>query len=263
MTREGGTSMTSVRGGNAVDGQALAVNDRELMSVQVKNQLIAYFAEHDVRPGDQILSEPEIVDLFKVGRSTAREAVKLLEHEGLVEVRPGRGRFLTSLAAATVERPITRFESVTEMLRGLGYEAQTMVLAVQEDSPQPAEQEALRLSADDRVVRVTRLRSDQDEPLVFSIATVIRDHIPGPVKHVDWSGSLTDMYTRLGRPLSFSTARLQAVNLPADVRKQYSLEDYDPWLLITETVITAAGEPVLFAQDYHRGDVFAFNVLRR
>jgi GntR family transcriptional regulator len=92
---------------------------------------------------------------------------------------------------------------------------------------------------------------------------VIRDHIPGPVKHLDWSGSLTEIYGRLGRPLAFATARLQAVNLPAEVRKQYSLEDYDPWLLITETVITAAGEPVLFAKDYHRGDVFAFNVLRK
>lgn len=258
--------MTSGRGGPGLGnggGHAPAVHDRELMSVQVKNQLIAYFAEHDVRPGDQILSEPEIVELFKVGRSTAREAVKLLEHEGLVEVRPGRGRFLTSLAAATVERPITRFESVTDMLRGLGYQAQTMVLAVEETTPDAVEQAALRLSDDDRVVRITRLRSDGDEPLVFSIATVIRDHIPGAVKHVDWSGSLTETYTRLGRPLSFSTARLEAVDLPSEVRKQYSLDDYDPWLLITETVITTAGEPVLFAKDYHRGDLFAFNVLRR
>ena len=250
-------------GGHGVVAQDLSVHDRELMSVQVKNQLIAYFAEHDVRPGDQILSEPEIVELFKVGRSTAREAVKLLEHEGLVEVRPGRGRFLTSLAAATVERPITRFESVTEMLRGLGYEAQTMVLGVQEGNPDAAERDALRLSDDDRVVRITRLRSHDEEPLVFSVATVLRDHIPGPAKHMDWSGSLTEIYSRIGRPLSFSTARLQAVNLPAEVCARYSLDGYDPWLLITETVITAAGEPVLYAKDYHRGDLFAFNVLRR
>jgi GntR family transcriptional regulator len=244
-------------------GQGVQGRDRELMSVHVKNQLMDYFRTRDVRPGDQILSEPEIVELFKVGRSTAREAVKLLEHEGMVEVRPGRGRFLTSLAAATVERPITRFESVTEMLRGLGYEPQTLVLSVEEDAPDEAEQQALRLSADDAVVRVTRLRSDRDEPLVFSVSTMSREHIPGPVKHVNWAESLVDTFGQMGRPLAFATARLQAVTLPMELQQKYSLDGYDPWLLITETAITATGEPALYATDYHRGDLFAFNVLRR
>jgi GntR family transcriptional regulator len=236
---------------------------REPMSVQVRDQLIAFFRNNNVRPGDQILSEPEIVETFKVGRSTAREAVKLLEHDGLVEVRPGLGRFLTSLATATVERPITRFESVTDLLAGLGYSAQTLVLSVQEDLPDPVEREALKLDDDEKVVRLVRLRSTGDEPLIFSVDTIIRSHIPGPVKHIDWTGSLTSFLKSQGHTLSFSTARLQAVNLPDDVRTRYSLDGYDPWFLITETAITATGTPVVYAQDYHRGDTFTFNVLRR
>src|SRR3954467_1347579 len=158
--------MTTSLNQSTAGRQTAGVGGRGLMSVQVRDKLIEYFRENDTKPGDQILSEPEIVELFRVGRSTAREAVKLLEHEGLVEVRPGLGRFLTSLATATVDRPVTRFESVSDMLRGLGYEAQTMVLAVEEGNPDAAEQAALKLSDDDRVVRVTRLRSDGDEPLV-------------------------------------------------------------------------------------------------
>ena len=38
----------------------------------------------------------------------ASRALKLLEHVGLAEVRPGLGRNLTSVAAATVDRPTTR-----------------------------------------------------------------------------------------------------------------------------------------------------------
>jgi GntR family transcriptional regulator len=255
--------MTPSHPPHGVDGRTVRPRDRELMSVHVRNELMDYFRKHHVRPGDRILSEPEIVELFGVGRSTAREAVKLLEHDGMVEVRPGRGRFLTSLAAATVERPITRFESVTDMLKGLGYEPLTLVLAADEDRPNDAERRALDLAPDARVVRVTRLRSDGDQPLVLGVTTVVRDHIPGPVQHVDWSESLTKTYRRLGRPLAFSTARLQAVELPDALRTRFSLERFDPWLLITETVLTTTGEPVLYAMDYHRGDLFAFNVLRR
>ena len=80
---------------------------------------------------------------------------------------------------------------------------------------------------------------------------------------MDWSGSVSAFLRDQGYPLSFSAARLQAVNMPADLRRRYSLEGHDPWFLITETAVTASGEPVLYAQDYHRGDTFSFNVLRR
>lgn len=242
---------------------ASRVGGRELMSVQVRDQLIRYFQEKNVQPGDQILSEPEIVDLFHVGRSTAREAVKLLEHEGLVEVRPGLGRFLTSLATAMVDRPVTRFESASNMLEELGYNYRTVVLSVEETQPDAAEQDALKLTPENTVVRVVRLRSQGEEPLVFSIDTLIRDDIPGPLKHIDWSGSITAFISSQGRRPSFSTARLQAVNMPAEFSEKYSLGDFDPWFLITESVITGNGNPVIYAQDYHRGDTFSFNVLRR
>ncbi len=47
------------------------------------------------------------------------------------------------------------------------------------------------------------------------------------------------------------------------VAKKYSLNPREPWLLIAETVVTAAGQRILYAEDYHRGSSFAFNVLRR
>ena len=255
--------MTTSLNQPAAGPQTAPVGGRGLMSVQVRDRLIAHFRENGIKPGDQILSEPEIVELFKVGRSTAREAVKLLEHEGLVEVRPGLGRFLTSLATATVDRPVTRFESVTDLLKSLGYDAQTLVLSVEENQPDAVEREALQLAEGETVVRLIRLRSEAEEPLIFSIDTISRSRIPGPIKYVDWSGSVSTFLRDQGYPLSFSAARLQAVNMPADLKQRYSLEGHDPWFLITETAVTASGEPVLYAQDYHRGDTFSFNVLRR
>lgn len=245
-------------------GTEKVLGQHGLMSVHLRDALIHHFRDEDMRPGDRVPSEPEIVEQFRVGRSTAREALKLLEYEGLVEVRPGLGRFLTSLTAATVDRPITRFESTSEMLRGMGRSPQTLVLSVVEEAPSDAERTALELDGDAaRIVRVTRLRSEGDEPLIFSEDTLVRDHIPGPIKHIDWSGSIAIISRDQGRELSFSTARIQAVNLPEGPAQRYSLGSFDPWLLITETVYSITGEPVLYAKDYHRSDLFSFNVLRR
>jgi GntR family transcriptional regulator len=80
---------------------------------------------------------------------------------------------------------------------------------------------------------------------------------------VNWTGSLNSLLAAQGYPLVSSVARLQAVELPDDVRERYSLAGLGPWLLISETAITTSGRHVLYAEDYHRGDAFAFNVLRR
>jgi GntR family transcriptional regulator len=233
-------------------------------SAQVRDQLIALFEARQTAPGDRVPSEAEIAELCKVGRSTAREALKLLEQDGIVLVERGRGRFLSSLFALHVDRPVTRFESTTSMLETLGYhDAKTLVLSAAEDKPDAAERDALGLADTESVIRLERLRSSGDEPLVYTVETLPRACIPGPVKHVNWAGSLTDLMAAQGYILASSAARIQAQDLPQEAQDTYNLAGLGPWLLITETVVTTAGRPVLRSQGYHRGSLFAFNVLRR
>ncbi len=179
-----------------------------LMPVRLRDTLVEVFRSEGMKPGDRVPSESEIAERFGVGRSTVREALKLLEYEGLVQVNPGLGRFLTSLSVAAVDRPITRFEAQSDMLRGQGRTVGTLVLSVVEEPASDAERAALELSDGSLVVRVTRLRSEGDEPLIFSEDTLVREHIAGPLKHVDWSGSVTALLADQGRSPSCSTARI-------------------------------------------------------
>jgi GntR family transcriptional regulator len=233
------------------------------MSVQLRDRLLELFQSRGLRPGDRLPSEAEIAELFVVGRSTAREALKLLEQEGLVSVTRGSGRFLSSLGTLAVERPITRFESVSTMLEALGIAAKTTVLSVAEVLPTTAEAEALGVAESEPVIRLERLRFNGDDPLIYSIDTVPRRCIDGPIKHLNWTGSLNDLLSAQGFTPVSSAARLRAVDLPQDVQQRYSLSNLGPWLLICETVISNDGSHILYAEDYHRGDMFTFNVLRR
>ncbi|MFE9356288.1 GntR family transcriptional regulator, partial [Streptomyces olivaceoviridis] len=113
------------------------------MSAQVRDRLVELFRSRGLVPGDQLPSEAEIAELCGVGRSTAREALKLLEQEGMVVAERGRGRFMSPLGALKVERPITRFESISSMLEALGYQAHTVVLSVAEQTPGDVVREAL------------------------------------------------------------------------------------------------------------------------
>jgi GntR family transcriptional regulator len=60
-----------------------------------------------------------------------------------------------------------------------------------------------------------------------------------------------------------SAATVSAVMLPTDVVERNDLRDFGPALLITETCFNAAGIPVIYAIDYHRGSHFSFSLARK
>lgn len=217
-----------------------------------------------MQPGDKIPSETELAERFVVSRGTVREALKLLEQDGLIDVQHGLGRFVSASAGLLVDRPVTRFESVTEMLRSRGITAVIRILSAVRGEPSDEERAALHLQPGQEVVRIRRLRRHNQETLVFSINSFSAELLgEEQVDDVDFSGSLVDWLESRGHRLVSSAAQIRAVPRPADLADFREAGDEQPWLLITERCVDANGAPVLFSEDFHRGDIFAFHVLRR
>lgn len=60
--------------------------------VAIKNDI----AGGRLKKGEKIPSEPELMDIYQVGRSTIREAIKTLAISGILRVQQGSGTFVTS-----------------------------------------------------------------------------------------------------------------------------------------------------------------------
>lgn len=58
---------------------------------QIENIIL----EGNLEPGDVLPTERELAQAFGISRGTLREAFRILEREGLIETRPGGGRFLS------------------------------------------------------------------------------------------------------------------------------------------------------------------------
>ncbi|MCM3342124.1 FadR family transcriptional regulator [Paenibacillus sp. MER TA 81-3] len=57
---------------------------------QIENLIL----KGNLAPGDVLPTERELAQAFGISRGTLREAFRILEREGLIETRPGGGRFL-------------------------------------------------------------------------------------------------------------------------------------------------------------------------
>lgn len=62
---------------------------------QTAEDLTSYIIEHDLRPGDRLPPEHELASLLQVGRSTLREAIRMLASRNVLEVRHGAGSFIS------------------------------------------------------------------------------------------------------------------------------------------------------------------------
>ncbi|MCY9660382.1 MULTISPECIES: FadR/GntR family transcriptional regulator [Paenibacillus] len=60
----------------------------------VIEQIEKLILEGNLAPGDVLPTERELAQAFGISRGTLREAFRILEREGLIETRPGGGRFL-------------------------------------------------------------------------------------------------------------------------------------------------------------------------
>jgi GntR family transcriptional repressor for pyruvate dehydrogenase complex len=64
---------------------------------EVVGQLHQLIDAGKLKAGDQLPSERELAETFRVSRSSVREAIKAIENEGLVMTRPGSGTFITAV----------------------------------------------------------------------------------------------------------------------------------------------------------------------
>jgi GntR family transcriptional regulator len=240
-----------------------AARDRRSLAVQVRDRLLRAIHTEEFPSGAQLPGEHELAERLAVGRSTVREALRLLERDGLIDVVRGRGRYVSALARFRAERPVTEFESVTEMLAGLGYEVRNRVLDVDFQPAGSRWRSVFGIGSRDRVAVLERLRMHKDEVLIYSVNVLDARLAPDELDAPEWQGSIIDLLARRGAQVVSSAATIAAVPLPKTARSLVGDAAGQPWLCITETCVTGDGRAVLHATDFHRGDIFAFHVVRK
>ena len=89
----------------------LAPVRRTTLSGEVANRLTEAIRSGELAPGARLPAERELGVQFGVGRTSVREALRMLQATGLVTVRPGDGAFVANVSSAN-DRSFARWESL-------------------------------------------------------------------------------------------------------------------------------------------------------
>ncbi|WP_426230695.1 GntR family transcriptional regulator [Pararhizobium sp. DWP3-4] len=239
------------------------LRDNRTLVIQLRDRIADLIRDEGLLPGGKLPTEAQLTARFKISRPALREALKLLEQDDIIYVEHGRGRFISAMSAVHVDRPITVFESVTDMARQYGYKPHNKVLSISEEMADGTISRQLRLEPGGRVIRIERLRLEGDTPIMYCLDYVPRSIISARLYDIDWGGSLLSLLEQHKQRPRMSAASVTAVMLPDDVVAGNDLRDFGPALLITETCFNTMGVPVVYAIDYHRGSHFTFSLVRK
>ena len=67
---------------------------RELVHAKIADAMMQYIAENHLTDGDKLPPEREMAAYFDTSRNSVREALRVLESNGIVEIRQGSGIFI-------------------------------------------------------------------------------------------------------------------------------------------------------------------------
>ena len=90
----------------ASDDMFSAVSTERLHEVVVR-QIESLVISKQLSAGDAIPPERRLAELLGVSRSVIREAMRILERAGLLEIRPGKGAYVRNPSSLSISRPLS------------------------------------------------------------------------------------------------------------------------------------------------------------
>jgi len=227
--------------------------------IQLIDLLKGKIESEEWKPGDQILSEPELCEAYGVSRTVVRQALRDIELEGLVIRRKGKGTFVA-------EPKIN--ESLAQKLTGFYHDMTdrglmpiTQVLRQQVIPAPKVVAEFLRIPTETPVIELERLRSVNSEPIVLVTSYMPYSLCP-QLATADFSNqSLYDfLENHCGILIAYGQRYIEATLATEAIAELLQIEPGDALLRLESVSFIEDGTPVEYYYAHHRGDRSRFEV---
>jgi GntR family transcriptional regulator len=231
-------------------------DSRVPLYAQVEAVLAASITDGTYPPGSQLPNEESLLERFGVSRTTLHKTVQNLIKRGLIEIRRGKGTFVTE---PRITQELTELSGFVEDMRALGRHPTARLV---DQRVLPATDIAARrlgLMAGTLAVRIQRVRLADGVPLSFDetwLPKEIGEQVMGNDLHVEPIFTLLE--EKYATPLVEAEYRLEATCADETVAQALGIEPGRPIFLIERTSYSAGHQAVDYEKLHYRGDQIQF-----
>lgn len=211
-------------------------------------------------PGSQLPSVEKLAEEIGAGRTTVREALRVLQTRGFVEIIHGAGTFVRYKPITLVTGQVLSF---TEMVRERGMRATSLILEQEIIKPDAELAVKLNLEPDDLIYSLRRLRLADDFPVSVETSVMSQKRFPNLFEH-KWTPQ-TSLYDLLrdeyGVQTRYSEQTVRAVPAGRTESQLLQIEFKSPVLLVENLTFDGQGSAIEFGRSYYSSTRFEYRVV--
>lgn len=234
----------------------IQVSDSSPLYAQIETALAADIAASVLRPGSKLPPEDSLIARFGVSRTTVRKAIENLVARGLIEIRRGKGTFVTE---PRITQELTELSGFVEDMMALGRHPTARLLDKRPVSASKTVAQHLGVLPGVQVYCIERVRLADGVAISFD-ETYLPLEIGEKIASNDLEAEpiFTLLEDKYNLPLVEAQYALEAVTANEKVARILGVAVGSPIFLIERTSYCDGHHPVDYEKLYYRGDLIKF-----
>lgn len=229
--------------------------------VTVYETISQWLKEGRYKPGEKLPGENVLAEQFQVSRGTLRQAMLLLQEDGLISNHQGKGNIVLSNqdirrnGLEKVGNPITDFclQPIDRIVTTIGFQPATQ-----------KHQEVLKLRPSSIVAVIDITYYSQEHPVGFAMVYMPHDILDKGNVDLENTEQVYDFYTNL---LSagglYSSTKLRLARARERLANILQIPQEEPLLVLEEELYTEYDTPVLSQKLYMGADLYEMSLRRK
>lgn len=216
------------------------------MYKQVLNILNEQIASGELKSGDKLPSEAELMRLFKVSRITIRAAITEMVEDGILERSQGKGTFV---ALPKTKHPANDTVGFNRSCILAGKTPSTELLSIDWVYPTRKHMEFWNISSQEKIICSKRLRYVDDIPTMIEV-----NHYPPSFSYLfeeDLNQSLFETLKKHKYSFIVSVRTLETCFPTADECKLLKIKSHMPLLLFRDIHKDMSGNPSFLSKQVY------------
>lgn len=226
---------------------------------QIKESILKEITSGKLKPGDKILSEPQLKDKYGVSRLTARSAVTELVNEGYLVRKQGYGTYIQKPG---IENSQENFKGFKSDMENKGFSVRSEILETENIIIPEFICSSLSLGKEDKVFKIKRLRFANNEPIVIHESYIPSVLCPDILQFDFEKESLYSVLrSKYKKIILNATEHLEAISADIETASYLGIKTGAPILYIQRTSFIKDNKPFEYSRSWYKGDRYIFDVL--